>query len=185
MFNNRFSSCLLIVFLAAVTIAVTPAMQAQTTNAGGDANVVAFGVPDAQQPVMKMIVIGFTSATLGAQVNGFPCMGGASACADPATGTIAIPTPLAADKPGDLVSYTFQFHDISYKGSCTLNYKLTESKKVLATGRYVFPKGCLPKTQYFASFNVKQPGQKGVATLKATLQAGMHGDVILHNFCIQ
>lgn len=185
MFNNRFSSCLLIVLLSAMTIAVAPATQAQDSSAGGNGNVVAFGVPDAQQPMMKMIVIGFTSATLGGQIAGFPCMGGATGCADAVTGTVAIPTPLAADKPGDLVSYTFQFHDISYKGSCSLNYKLTEYKKVLATGRYVFPNGCTPKTQYYASFNVKQPGQKGVATLKATLQAGMHGDTVLHNFCIQ
>jgi len=185
MHNLRFATCSSVLALAAA-LAVPAPVLAQDNSSQNDApTVFSHSVARSQKPPMMMTVIGFTNASVGMQMPGFPCLGGSAGCSDPTPGTIALPAPLAVAMDGSNVSYTFEFEDVSYTGPCSMSFLLMDGTTKLDSGSYTFPTGCQPNTVYFASFNrtLKPDKKMGVATLKGTLKGGKHTDVIRQNFC--
>ena len=174
----------LLVLVAALAI---PALAlAQDNNSENDApTVFSQGVARSQNPPMMITVIGFTNASVGMQMKGFPCMGGASGCADQTPGTIALSSPMAVVMKGSKVTYTFEFEDVSYTGPCSLAFVLKDGTTKLDSGHYKFPSGCTPNTVYFASFNriLKSNKKMGIGVLNGSLKAGTHKDTISQKFC--
>jgi hypothetical protein len=183
MHNIRFSTFSLVLAVALATPALAPAQDNTSQNAAP--TVLSRHIARSQKPPMMMTVIGFTNASVGMQMAGFPCMGGTTGCADQTAGTIALPTPQAVAMKGSNVTYTFELEDVSYTGPCSLSFVLWDGKVKLDSGHYTFPSGCQPNTAYFASFNRKLKGahKMGVDTLKGSLKAGTNHDGITQNFC--
>jgi hypothetical protein len=181
--NFRFSTIGSLLALGAA-IVVPAHFLAQDNSANGAPTVLSFGISGAQAPRM-MTAIGFTNASAGMQMKGFPCMGGTAGCADQTSGTIALPVPLAVVMRGSKVTYTFELEDFSYTGPCSLSYVLTIGTDKIDSGSYKFPAGCKPNTAYFASFNrtFKTSIKTGVGALNGTLKGGMHTDTITQKFC--
>jgi hypothetical protein len=180
----QFSILSLLVLAVALTLpALGPAQDNNSHN--GAPTVFSYGVSPAQTPPMVITVIGFTNASVGLQVKGFPCMGGTTGCADQVAGTLALPTPMAVIKKGSKVTYTFEFEDVSYTGPCSLSFVLMDGTIKLDSGQYTFPTGCVPNTVYFAAFNrtLKSTKKMGVAALNGSLKAGTHKDTITQKFC--
>jgi hypothetical protein len=182
--NIRFSTFPTLVL--AVTLAI-PALAPAQDNSSQNAAPTVFShhIARSRKSPMTMTVIGFTNASVGMQMAGFPCMGGASGCADQTAGTIALPTPLAVAMRGSKVTYTFELEDVSYTGPCSLSFELLNGNTKLESGSYTFPSGCQPNTAYFASFNRVMKGvhKMGVGTLKGSIKAGTNKDTIRQNFC--
>jgi hypothetical protein len=134
---------------------------------------------------MTITVIGFTNASVGMQMKGFPCMGGTTGCADQTPGTIALSAPMAVVMKGSKVTYTFEFEDVSYTGPCSLSFVLVDGATKLDAGHYDFPAGCTANTAYFASFDrvLRSKMKMGIGTLKGSLKAGTYKDAIAQNFC--
>jgi hypothetical protein len=181
--NFRFSTIALLIVLVAA-IGVPAYFLAQDSSTNEAPSVLSYGISRSQAPRM-MTAIGFTNASAGMQMTGFPCMGGTSGCADQTTGTIALPVPLAVVMRGSKVTYTFELEDVSYTGPCSLSYVLTIGTTRIDSGSYKFPAGCKPNTAYFASFNrtFKTSIKTGVGALNGTLKGGMHTDTITQKFC--
>jgi hypothetical protein len=172
----------LLVLVAAIAI---PALALAQDNSNSAPEVFSYGVAHSKTPPRMMTAIGFTNASAGMQVNGFPCMGGTAGCADQVTGTIALAAPQAVVMKGSKVTYTFEFEDVSYTGPCSLDYVLTIGTTKVDSGHYNFPSGCAPNTVYFAAFNrvLKTSKKNGVGQLNGALKAGMHTDTIIQKFC--
>ncbi|HXM24212.1 MAG TPA: hypothetical protein VN948_23350 [Terriglobales bacterium] len=183
--NNRFPTFSSLLVLAAA-LAIPALVLAQDNNSQNDAPAVfSYGVARSQTPSMMITVIGFTNASVGMQVTGFPCMGGASGCADQIPGTIALSAPMAVVMKGSKVTYTFEFEDVSYTGPCSLSFVLMNGTTKLDSGHYKFPSGCKPNTVYFAGFNriLKSNKKMGIGALNGSLKAGTHKDTISQKFC--
>jgi hypothetical protein len=182
----RFSALLSLLLLVLATSLTVPTLAAAQDNSQSNAPTV-FSRPMARSdaPPMMMTVIGFTNASVGMQIKGFPCMGGTTGCVDQTPGTIALPVPMAVVMRGSKVTYTFEFEDVSYTGPCSLTFALMDGTTKLDSGQYKFPSGCKPNTAYFASFNriLKMDKKMGVGTLKGSLKGGTHTDVVRQNFC--
>jgi hypothetical protein len=185
MLNNRFSTFSSLLALGAA-LAIPALAFAQDNSTQSDApTVFSHGVARSQTPLMMITVIGFTNASVGMQMPGFPCMGGASGCADPTPGTIALSSPMAVVMKGSKVTYTFEFEDVSYTGPCSLGFVLMNGTTKLDSGQYKFPSGCKPNTVYFAAFNrtLKSNKKMGIGALNGSLKAGTHKDTITQKFC--
>jgi hypothetical protein len=173
--------------LALATALAMPALVVAQDNGNqnGAPTVLSYGVASSQLPPRMMTAIGFTNASAGMQMAGFPCMGGTTGCADQVSGTIALSAPLAVVMKGSKVTYTFEFEDVSYTGDCGLGFVLTVGTTKIDSGYYKFPAGCVPNTVYFASFNrvLKTTQKTGVGQLTGTLKAGTHKDTIIQKFC--
>jgi hypothetical protein len=184
--DNRFPAFSSLLVLAAA-IAIPALALAQANNSRNDApTVFSYSVANSPTPPMMMTVIGFTNASAGMQMKGFPCMGGSTGCADQTPGTIALSAPLAVVMQGSKVTYTFEFEDVSYTGSCSLGFVLMDGTTKLDGGHYSFPGGCKPNTVYFASFDrvfKDNINKMGVAVLKGFLKGGTHTDKIAQKFC--
>jgi hypothetical protein len=180
----RFSVFSLLALVVAIAIPLFVLAQ-DSGNRSDEPTVFSYGVGHSQKPPMTITVIGFTNASVGMQMAGFPCMGGASGCTDQTAGTIALSAPMAVVMKGSKVTYTFEFEDVSYTGSCNLSFVLVDGTTKLDSGHYNFPNGCKPNTVYFAAFNrtLRSPMKMGIGTLKGSLKAGMHKDAIAQNFC--
>jgi hypothetical protein len=180
----RFSTFSLLLVLAA-SLTVPALAPAQDNSGSNPPTVFSHDIAHSNAPPMMMTVIGFTNASVGIQVKGFPCMGGTSGCADQTPGTIALSAPMAVVMRGSKVTYTFEFEDVSYTGPCSLAFVLLDGTTKLDSGQYKFPSGCKPNTVYFASFDriLKMDKKMGVGTLKGTLKGGTHTDSIRQNFC--
>ena len=180
----RFSTFSLLLALAASLTVPTLAL-AQDNSERNPPTVFSHDIARSNAPPMMMTVIGFTNASVGMQVKGFPCMGGTSGCADQTPGTIALSAPMAVVMRGSKVTYTFEFEDVSYTGPCSLAFVLLDGTTKLDSGQYKFPSGCKPNTVYFAAFDriLKMDKKMGVGTLKGTLKGGTHTDTIRQNFC--
>src|ERR1700724_1391360 len=129
----RFSTfSLLLVLAASMTV---PALAPAQDNSGSKpATVFSHDIAHSNAPPMMMTVIGFTNASVGMQVKGFPCMGGTSGCADQTPGTIALSAPMAVVMRGSKVTYTFEFEDVSYTGDCGLGFVLTVGTTKIDSG---------------------------------------------------
>jgi hypothetical protein len=180
----RFSTFSLLLVLAALLTVPTLAL-AQDNTASSAPTVFSHEIGRSDAPPMMMTVIGFTNASVGMQMKGFPCMGGTPGCADQTPGTIALSAPMAVVMQGSKVTYTFEFEDVSYTGPCSLAFALMDGTTKLDSGQYKFPSGCKPNTVYFASFDriLKMDKKMGVGTLRGTLKGGTHKDTIRQNFC--
>lgn len=184
MCNSRCSTFSLLLVLAAA-MAVPAHVLAQDNSTNEAPTVLSYGIAESPAPPRMMTAIGFTNASAGMRMAGFPCMGGTAGCADQTAGTIALATPLAVVMKGSKVTYTFEFDDVSYTGPCSLSYVLMVGTTKVDSGSYKFPTGCKPKTAYFASFNriLKTTQKTGVGALNGTLKAGTHTDTITQKFC--
>jgi hypothetical protein len=182
--NFRFSTFSSLLVLAA-TLAVPAVVLAQDSSANDAPTVLSYGIAGSQTPPMTITVIGFTNASVGMQMTGFPCMGGTAGCADQTSGTIALPVPMAVVMKDSKVTYTFEFEDVSYTGPCSLSFVLMVGKTKLDSGSYKFPNGCKPMTAYFASFNrtLKSSQKMGIGALNGSLKGGKHTDTITQKFC--
>lgn len=172
--------------LLAVALAIPVLGPAQDNRSReGAPTVLSYGVSRTQAPPMTITVIGFTNASAGMQMSGFPCMGGTTGCADQVAGTLALSAPMAVIMRGSKVTYTFEFEDVSYTGPCSLSFTLTDGTTKMDSGQYTFPKGCVPNTVYFAAFNrtLKSNRKMGVAQLNGSLKGGTHKDTIVQKFC--
>jgi hypothetical protein len=180
----RFSTFSLVLVLV-VCLTVPTLALAQDNSESHPPTVFSHKIARSDAPPMMMTVIGFTNASVGMQVKGFPCMGGTTGCADQTAGTIALSAPLAVVMRGSKVTYTFEFEDVSYTGPCSLSFALMDGTTKLDSGQYTFPSGCTPNTAYFASFDriLKMNKKMGVGTLRGTLKGGTHTDTIRQNFC--
>src|SRR6202521_4512364 len=180
----RFSTFSLLLVLAASLTAPTLA-PAQDNSQNTAPTVFSHDIARSNAPPMMMTVIGFTNASVGMQVKGFPCMGGTSGCADQTPGTIALSAPMAVVMRGSKVTYTFEFEDVSYTGPCSLAFVLLDGTTKLDSGQYKFPSGCKPNTVYFAGFNriLKSNKKMGIGALNGSLKAGTHKDTISQKFC--
>ena len=179
----RFSTIALLLVLVAA-IAVPAHFLAQDNSANGAPTVLSFGISGAQPPRM-MTAIGFTNASAGMQMNGFPCMGGTAGCADKTAGTIALPVPLAVVMRNSKVTYTFELEDVSYTGPCSLSYVLTIGTTKIDSGSYKFPAGCKPNTAQFCLFqpNIQDQHKNRRWRVERYPQGWMHTDTITQKFC--
>lgn len=185
MCKSRFSKCSSMLVLAAALAIPALAAGQDNSNQNNAPVVLSYGLGRSQAPPRMMTAIGFTNASTGLQMQGFPCMGGAAGCADQVTGTIALSAPQAVIIKGSKVTYTFEFDDVSYTGPCSLDYVLTIGTTKVDSGHYDFASGCAPKTVYFAAFNrvFKTTKKNGVGQLNGALKAGTHTDTIIQKFC--
>ncbi len=182
--NFRFSAFSSLLVLAAA-LAVPALVLAQDGSANDAPTVLSYDIAGSQTPPMTITVIGFTNASVGMQMKGFPCMGGTAGCADPTAGTIALPVPMAVVMKGSKVTYTFEFEDVSYTGPCSLSFVLMVGQTKIDSGNYKLPTGCKPMTAYFASFDrtLKSNQKMGIGALNGSLKGGKNTDTIIQKFC--
>jgi hypothetical protein len=182
--NIRFSTLSPLVLAMALAIPATVVAQ-DNSSQNGAPTVFSYSVSHSQTPPIVITVIGFTNASAGMQIKGFPCMGGTAGCADSVAGTLALPAPMAVLMKNSKVTYTFEFEDVSYTGPCSLSFVLMDGTTKMDSGNYTFPSGCAPNTVYFAAFNrtLKSTKKLGIAALNGSLKAGTHKDTIIQKFC--
>jgi hypothetical protein len=185
MCDIRFSTFSSLLVLAAALALPALALAQDNNSENAAPTVFSHSVARSQTPPITMTVIGFTNASVGMQMKGFPCMGGATGCADQVSGTIALAAPMAVVMKGSKVTYTFEFEDVSYTGPCSLNFVLMDGTTKVDSGHYKFPSGCMPNTVYFAAFNriLKGTQKMGIGALNGSLKAGTHTDTIIQKFC--
>jgi len=167
----RFRS-LAIVLLAMVTLAFSAAAQEfGGVVADGDTIIHWRAVPFETTPdTAGKPPLAVSSVTVGPQVSGFPCFGGASGCGDTVSNTVAVPMPLSVIPHGGAASYVVQVQDVSYNGACTISYTLKQGTTKIAGAAHKMT--CASGYLYIISFGSNVPAKLGAAKLTGAVVGG-------------
>ncbi len=173
-------------FAAAALTSPVVGQSLENTDVDGDIVIRWTAVPLAMAPLAAAIpAVAMTSVTVGPQVTGFPCFGGAAGCVDTTASTVAIPMPLAVIPQKGAVTYTVQFQDNSYTGTCSAAYTLTQGTTAIAHKSYSLSGGCKSGYVYTVAFNTTVPAKPGATKLSGSVVGGTNKSAASLGIAIQ